>query len=109
LAAAAGVAVENARLYEASQLGERWRKASSEVVYVLLSGAETTEVLELIADRARDLASATQANVLLPDDSGTALKIVAAAGEDAGKLTGTSMPMDDGRAGSVYKSGVAES
>ncbi|MQA78819.1 MAG: GAF domain-containing protein [Streptosporangiales bacterium] len=109
LAAAAGIAVENARLYEAAQLGERWRIASSEVVSALLSGTNTVEVLELVAERARELADAVQANVLLPADRDSTLRIVAAAGEDAPLLTGITVSMDDGRAGAVYESGVPES
>ena len=85
------------------------KPAGSEVVSALLSGAPAAEVLDLIAARAREFAGATQANVLLPDDTGAALKIVAATGADAAKLTGISTPMDDGRAGAVYQSGVAES
>lgn len=109
LAAAAGIAVENARLYEAAQLGEKWRIASSEVVSALLSGINTAEVLELVAERARELADAVQANVLLPAEQDESLRIVAAAGEDAQLLTGVVVSMSDGRAGAVYESGVPES
>ncbi|MGS2648954.1 GAF domain-containing protein, partial [Streptosporangium sp. G12] len=40
LAAAAGVAIENARLYEESRRREMWLQASAEVTTSLLSGAE---------------------------------------------------------------------
>ncbi|MQA79658.1 MAG: GAF domain-containing protein [Streptosporangiales bacterium] len=109
LAAAAGVAVENARLFETSQRGERWRRASSDVVSALLSGSDVAPVLDLIAARARDFTDATQALVLLPEDDSTSLRIVAAAGEDAARLAGVNVAMGDGRAGAVYASGVAES
>lgn len=108
LATAAGVAVENARLYETTQLGERWREASSEVASSLLSGADTPDVLQLIAERARTLAGAVQASVMLPSDDGQGLRIAAAAGPDSDKLRGIVVTMEDGRAGAVYASGVPE-
>ena len=45
LGAAAGVAVENARLYEAARRQQRWIQASAEVTTRLLSGSEPGEVL----------------------------------------------------------------
>ncbi len=49
LAAAAGVAIENARLYEDVRHRERWLQASAEVTTALLSGSEPEEVLQLVA------------------------------------------------------------
>lgn len=45
LAAAAGVAIENARLYDGSRRQQRWLRASGEVTTRLLSGADPAEVL----------------------------------------------------------------
>ena len=45
LAAAAGVAIDNARLYDEARRQQRWLRASSEVTSRLLSGAEPDEVL----------------------------------------------------------------
>ncbi|MFD0889716.1 GAF domain-containing protein, partial [Streptosporangium algeriense] len=58
LATAAGVAIENARLYEESRRREVWLQASSEVTTSLLSGADPQRVLTLIARRARQMAGA---------------------------------------------------
>ncbi|MEU0815983.1 sensor histidine kinase [Streptomyces mirabilis] len=58
LAVAAGVAIENARLYEETRLRERWQRASGKVTSVLLTGAPGAEVLELIVDEARKIVSA---------------------------------------------------
>ncbi len=49
LAAAAGVAVENARLFEQARLRERWQQASGEVNSLLLGGASSADALA--ADR----------------------------------------------------------
>ncbi|MFZ4281389.1 GAF domain-containing protein [Streptomyces rhizosphaericola] len=46
LAVAAGIAIENARLYEERRIRERWLAASSDLTRALLSGEDETEVLE---------------------------------------------------------------
>jgi len=58
LAVAAGVAIENARLYEETRLRERWQRASGRVTSMLLTGAPSADVLELIVDEARKIVSA---------------------------------------------------
>ncbi|MBP2703723.1 GAF domain-containing sensor histidine kinase [Microbispora sp. RL4-1S] len=66
LATAAGVAIENARLYEDTRRRETWLQASSEITTRLLSGAEPHEVLTLIARRAREMSDTDLTAVLLP-------------------------------------------
>ncbi|MFD5075065.1 GAF domain-containing protein [Streptomyces sp. NPDC058371] len=58
LAVAAGVAIENARLYEETTLRERWQRASGKVTSMLLTGAPSPDVMELIVDEARKIVSA---------------------------------------------------
>ncbi|MFE6485651.1 GAF domain-containing protein [Streptomyces sp. NPDC057757] len=58
LAVAAGVAIENARLYEETMLRERWQRAGGKVTSMLLTGAPSAEVMELIVDEARKIVSA---------------------------------------------------
>ncbi|MFD4526569.1 GAF domain-containing protein [Streptomyces sp. NPDC058470] len=58
LAVAAGVAIENARLYEETRLRERWQRASGKVTSMLLTGAPSPDVMELIVDEARKIVSA---------------------------------------------------
>ncbi|WP_372351627.1 GAF domain-containing protein [Streptomyces sp. KL116D] len=69
LGAAAGVAIENARLYEEVQLRERWLKLSAEFTGSLLSGTEESEVLRLMVERAKEIAGADLGVValILPD------------------------------------------
>src|SRR5690606_40165452 len=64
-ATAAGVAIENARLYEETRRRERWLEASAEISTALLSGAGTHEVTALVAARAREIAGAALGNVAL--------------------------------------------
>ncbi|WP_229369271.1 sensor histidine kinase [Umezawaea beigongshangensis] len=70
LAAAAGNAVENARLYERTQQREVWQRASNEVTGALLTGTSGHAALTLVASRARLAAGALVAAVVLPDDNG---------------------------------------
>jgi signal transduction histidine kinase len=103
LASAAGVAIENARLYQEARQRERWRDASAEVSTSLLSGTEPAEVLELLARRAREICDATFATVALAE--GDALTIEAADGEHADRLIGRRVGADDDLAGPVLRGG----
>jgi signal transduction histidine kinase len=76
LATAAGVAIENARLYEETRRRESWLEASSEVTTRLLSGAEPQEVLALMARRAREMAGADVVALLLPGEDVDTLRLV---------------------------------
>ncbi|MHB1800384.1 MAG: sensor histidine kinase [Actinomycetes bacterium] len=77
LAAAAGVAIENARLYELAREGERWVRASSEVSTLVLGDPDPAVVLTRIATLARELADADCAALALPaGEDGLALEIV---------------------------------
>jgi signal transduction histidine kinase len=104
LAAAAGVAIENAKLYEDTHRRERWLRASSEVTTALLSGTEPDDVLRLIAQRARDLAAADLGAIALP--LGDALAIEVADGEFADSLLGMRVEVDSSLVGAVYQEGT---
>jgi signal transduction histidine kinase len=58
LAAAAGVVVENARLYEEGQRREEWLAATAEISGLLTGAGAVDDALQLIADRARTVARA---------------------------------------------------
>jgi signal transduction histidine kinase len=71
LAAAAGVAIDNARLYSAAGVRQRWLEATAEITNLLVGDVQRTAALRLVANRARDVAGAELASVLLYDeDSG---------------------------------------
>lgn len=65
LAAAAGVAIENATLHEEAVRRERWLEATAELIARLAGGAAGVEALQLVADRARALAEADVAWVVI--------------------------------------------
>jgi two-component system, NarL family, sensor histidine kinase DevS len=105
LAAAAGVAVENARLYDESQRQQRWLRASGEVTSRLLSGAEPDEVLSLIAELARDLVGADAVVLALPDEDKKRLVIEYATGEQVGEARGLVLPAGESLSGQVLATG----
>jgi signal transduction histidine kinase len=89
LAATAGGAVENARLYEESRRRQQWLQASAEITAALLSGANDQETLQLITDHVLRLAEADVVSLVLPaiDDPGM-LKVTVASGYGADELAG---------------------
>ena len=68
LAAAAGSAVERARLYAEGERRRRWLEATGEIRAVLLRRMRRTEVLALVARLARETSGADLAAVLLGAD-----------------------------------------
>jgi two-component system, NarL family, sensor histidine kinase DevS len=88
LATAAGVAVENARLFEQSRRRQRWLEASSEVRAELLAGCTATDALQLVARRVRELAEADHALILLVDDDDDVLRVHSYDGPGGGTLAG---------------------
>jgi len=91
LAAQAGVAVENARLYEEVALRARRLEALREVATAILQGEQPDAVLALVARRARELAGADLALLGIPDAAGSVV-IRAGDGTAAGTLVGQPVP-----------------
>src|SRR5699024_94748 len=96
LAAAAAIAVQNARLYDAARTRERWLAVGQEITTTLLSGTDVEESLALIAARVRQVARADTAVIVLPG-LGEDWVIEFADGDPVGDLIGIVMP-PDGRA-----------
>jgi signal transduction histidine kinase len=71
LAGAAGIAIANARLYEAAEVGRTWLAAVTDVRTALLQGRSQQDVLDLVVDRVAVLTgAATTFLVHGPDDDG---------------------------------------
>ncbi|WP_405605924.1 GAF domain-containing protein [Streptomyces sp. NBC_01410] len=102
LAVAAGVAIENARLYEEARLRERWQRASAEVTSTLLSGAPRGEVLQLIVEQAREIASADMGMIAERDAGESSLRPALAAGPAAGRRSGMVLSTKDGFVGEAF-------
>ena len=106
LSIAAGVAIDNARMYHESRRRERWLEALGEITRSLLSGTEADEVLQLIAQRAQEVAGADCAAVLLPVPSSTdQLTVAVACGTGASRILGLRVPADGSLPGMAARSG----
>lgn len=109
LAVAAGVAVDNARLYAESRRRGQWQEALGEITRLLLSGASSSEVLRLIAWHALDVSQSDSACVLLPDpghgDGTGGLRVVVAVGALAEKESGVVVPYDETLSGLAARTG----
>ncbi|MDQ1050962.1 GAF domain-containing sensor histidine kinase [Streptomyces sp. V4I2] len=107
LAVAAGVAIDNARLYEESRLRERWLRASAEIAHSLMSGSARGDVLALIAERATEITGAALAVVAVPMENTDALTVELAIGQEAEAHRGLVLPVDGSLIGEAFTHGVA--
>ena len=73
LAAAAGIAIANARLYEQARARQSWIEATRDIATELLAGAEPARVFRLIADEALRLTGADAVVVAVPPDEDAAV------------------------------------
>jgi signal transduction histidine kinase len=108
LGAAAGVAIENARLYEDFRRQWRWLRSSSEVTTLLLSGTEPAEVLAALTLQALELSGADLAVMALPDGERQRLIIEHADGEGAEATRGLVLPLGGSLSGWVLETGLSE-
>lgn len=98
LAAAAGIAIENARLYQQSTARQAWIEATRDIATALLSGADPAAGFRLIAEQACKLTGAETALVAIPveEDQPAAevaeLLIIESVGEATG-VAGHSFPI----------------
>lgn len=105
LAAAAGVAIDNARLYEEARRQQRWLRASSEVTRRLLSGARSDEMLALITQQMLDMSGAAAVVLAVPTPDRQQLVIQHAVGLAADEAIGLVLPVGRSLSGRVMISG----
>ncbi|MEU0600901.1 GAF domain-containing sensor histidine kinase [Streptomyces sp. NPDC006393] len=106
LAVAAGVAIDNARLYEESRLRERWLEVNAEITHSLMSGAAQAEVLKLIAERAREITGSALAAMSTPVKDTDTLTVELAIGRQAEAHRGLVLPVDGTLTGEAFTSGT---
>lgn len=105
LAAAAGVAIENARLHEEAARRERWLSAAARITAQLTTEASEEESLHLIADEAREIAGADLAWIITgPDADRLSLRVMSGMDIDAAKLQ--AVPLENTIAGSAVRGGM---
>ncbi|WP_431955812.1 GAF domain-containing protein [Nocardia lijiangensis] len=109
LAAAAGIAIANARLYEESRIRQQWLQATQDVATVVLAGGDPDEVLELITARALTVTGSACAYLALPEDPDMPseevgeLVVVSAAGLDARQIVGQRIPVHGSDTGAAFR------
>ena len=107
LAAAAGIAIDNARLYEQSRTRQSWIEATRDIGTELLSGTDPARVFRLIADKALDLSGAHVTLVAVPVDpelaaSEVAELVVAATAGDASLAAAQTIPVAETPIGDTF-------
>jgi signal transduction histidine kinase len=107
LAAQAAVAIENARLYEASTQWSKQLESLNEVANALATETDVERLLDLVARRLRELLDARLVTVLLPAGP-EELRFVAVAGEGGSDLVGETMRRAGSKSGRVLERGRSE-
>ncbi|MFF0549853.1 GAF domain-containing protein [Streptomyces sp. NPDC004311] len=105
LSVAAGVAIDNARLYEGAQRQQLWLRANAEITESLLSGSSRPAVLELIALRAQEITGARLAHIAVPVEGVDGLVVEFASGTDGADRQGLVVPVDGTLSGAAHQSG----
>ncbi|MDI3315206.1 MAG: GAF domain-containing sensor histidine kinase [Mycobacterium sp.] len=109
LAAAAGIAIDNARLYEQSRAQQSWIEATRDIATRLLSGTDPAAVFRLIADAALKLSGAQATFVAVPADDEAApadvdeLVVVETAGEPGALTQIGSIPVGATPVGQAFR------
>jgi signal transduction histidine kinase len=108
LASAAGIAVDNARMYGRSRQRERWLQASNEITAMLLAEGQPAGELQVITERARTVAGAPIAAIALPheeDQDKLVFHVVDTPGGIGDAMVGSSIDVATTASGVVYSGG----
>ena len=109
LASAAGIAIENAHLYEESRIRQSWMEAMRDIGTELLAGSDIDEVLHMVSRRALHLTRADTAFIAVPADADqhadvvSRLNISVAEGHDSDALVGSLIPIEGSSSGAAYR------
>ena len=108
LAAAAGVAIENARLYEEAEQRQHWLSATAEITALLADASADGDALQAVADRAREVARADAAWLVAGADADN-LRIEVVSGVDVELAAMRSLSLEQSLASAVVRTGEAVS
>ena len=106
LAATAGVAINNARLFEDSTFRERWARTLADLSRTLLND-EGEDPLGHFLDEVRELADADLVAIVLIDPTGEEIVSHRAVGERADVVESLRLPIEGTVAGQAIRSGEA--
>ncbi len=102
LAATAGFAIENARLYDETKRRQAWSAASAEITAAMLS-TEQSDSLAILVSRVHTLADAHLVTVVVPSGEPDEVVVSVARGFDEERLVGTRYSASGSLAGSVLE------
>jgi len=97
LAATAGVAIDNARLFDEAQHRHQWMSASAEVAHELM--AEPSDPVGLVVERARTTARADYAAMVIRGRDAATATVEVAVGAD---FAGNAVPLEGSLSGRVF-------
>ncbi|MEZ0341269.1 GAF domain-containing protein [Mycobacterium sp. pV006] len=112
LAAAAGIAIDNARLYDQARRRQSWIEATRDIGTDLLSGTDPAGVFRSVAEKVQELSGAKATLVAIPADPDTndrevtELSVVAAAG-DVDSAFPQRIPVSGNAVGEAFVGGVS--
>ncbi|MCV7257536.1 GAF domain-containing sensor histidine kinase [Mycobacterium shimoidei] len=108
LAAAAGTAIANARLYQQAKARQSWIESTRDIATELLSGAEPATVFRRVAQRALMLTDAAAALVAipvgddLPNEDVTELLVAETVGDTVASAAGQTIAVADTPIGNAF-------
>jgi signal transduction histidine kinase len=105
LAATAGVAIDNARLFDEARQRERWTTAAAEVSAALVGDETLEDVLTLIADRVTAFVDAVLVSVVEPRGAPDTIHVAVAVGTGAGGVQGRDYHAEGSLAGRAMATG----
>jgi two-component system, NarL family, sensor histidine kinase DevS len=108
LAAAAGIAIANARLYQQAKARQSWIEATRDIATELLSGTEPATVFRLVAEEALKLTGADATLVAIPIDGNLSaadvreLLVIETVGSTVASTAGRTIPVAGTSLGDVF-------
>jgi two-component system, NarL family, sensor histidine kinase DevS len=105
LAVAAGVAIENACLYQEARDQQRWLAANAEITNHLLSGMDEEHLVELIVEHARRILACDLALLSTPIEGSDAIRTAVATGIHASAHCDLVLPQHRSFAGAAIAAG----
>ena len=109
LASAAGIAIDNSRLYEDSRVRQAWMEATRDIGTELLSGTDIDEVLQMVARKSLHLTGSDAAFIAVPEDAdqafGDVTQLVVTVGEGLGadRMIGAVVPIEGSSSGVAFR------
>lgn len=113
LASAAGIAIENSRLYEDARVRQAWMEATRDIGTELLSGTDIDDVMQMVSRKALRLTASDAAFIVAPEDPdqpfGEVTQLVVTVSEGLGSdpMVGAAIPIAGSSSGMAFRDRTA--